>query len=159
MPNVILNPDLALTAFPWGDITESEDERHERVSSVSTVFSSCYAGFPHAIFSHRQFWRTETVALGIHLWIPAPCYHLFLICPAMQGDCSLRYRKARKQLLEEDVDRFSHSLSLFLMSSPPHIFHKGIAPSLGKRCWKSVPSGGETQRGSSPPKNSLVSRL
>lgn len=64
MHNFILYPDLTLTALPWGDITESEDERHEKVSSVDIVFPSCYAGSPHAFFSHRQFWRTETVALG-----------------------------------------------------------------------------------------------
>lgn len=34
------------------------------VSSVGIVFPFCHAGSPHGIFSHRQLWRTETVALA-----------------------------------------------------------------------------------------------
>lgn len=111
-------------------------------------------------FGEQRLWLWVTDS--VHLWIPVPCYHFYLICPAMQGDYSLGQRKTMKQLLEEDVDRFSHSLPYSCCPhglSTPH-FPQGNLSLTGKEVLEKRSRGGEEiQCGGSPPKNSLVSRL
>lgn len=98
---------------------------------------------PTDSFGEQRLWLWVTDS--VHLWITEPCYHFYLICPAMQGDYSLGQRKTMKQLLEEDVDRFSHSLPYSCCPhglSTPH-FPQGNLSLTGKEVLEKRSGGGE----------------
>lgn len=112
------------------------------LSSPPAMLAPHMPSSPTDGFGEQRLWLWVTDS--VHLWIPVPCYHFYLICPAMQGDYSLGQRKTMKQLLEEDVDRFSHSLPYSCCPhglSTPH-FPQGNLSLTGKEVLEKCSRGG-----------------